>query len=279
MERTNCYNCNTEECTFYAEENGLSLVKCSACGLLYIQDRPDDKEISQAHKQGKHTTGLKDLEVTGVFNAGTIQTYLDVLEDLFKGELGNKRAWLDVGCGHGEFIVAVQQYSEGKIDVRGTEPNIHKQRSAIERGLNVSYFDVEAHGQKYDVISLLNVYSHLPDPPAFLESLKKLLNPGGEIILQTGDTADFAAKEHYRPFYLPDHLSFASERIVTDILKRLGFEILKVSKYPRTSFSPKAIVKEIVKAVLPQYQSKILGYAKWRRYLPTNMYVRAITKS
>lgn len=270
----NCYNCGTEERTFYAEENGFSLVKCSACGLLYLQERPDDETISQAHKQGKHR-GLKDLDVTGVFDACRIPKYLDVLEDIFKGEFGNKETWLDVGCGHGEFIAAVQQYSKGKIDIRGTEPNIHKRTSAQERGLNVGYFDIEAHGDKYDLISLLNVYSHLPDPPAFLKSLKKLLNPGGEIVLETGDSADFTAKEQYRPFYLPDHLSFASERIVTDILKRLGFDVLSVNKYPYLSFSPKAVVKEIVKAVLPQYQSRIRYYAKWKRYSQTDMFIRA----
>ena len=134
MKIPNCYNCGSEERTFYAKENGFSLVKCSACGLLYIQERPDDENITQAHKQGRHS-GLKDLDVTGVFNAGKIPTYLVVLKDIFKGELGNKGAWLDVGCGHGEFMAAVQQYSQGKIDIRGTEPNIHKRKSAQERGL------------------------------------------------------------------------------------------------------------------------------------------------
>jgi len=241
---------------------------------LYIQERPDDREISQAHKQGKHT-GVEELDVTGVFNDRKIATYLGVLENLFKGELADKRTWLDVGCGHGEFIVAVQQYGQGRVDVRGTEPNIHKQESARERGLNVSYFDIESHEDKYDVVSLLNVYSHLPDPPAFLKSLKKLLKAGGELVIQTGDTADFTAEEHYRPFYLPDHLSFASEKIVTDILKRLGFEILSLKKYPPyLSFSPKEVVKEIVKEFLPQYQSRIQYYVRRKRYSQSNMFIR-----
>ena len=54
--RLPCYNCGSEEATFCAEENAFSLVKCSECGLLYLEKRPDDKEISQAHKQGKHKT-------------------------------------------------------------------------------------------------------------------------------------------------------------------------------------------------------------------------------
>jgi 2-polyprenyl-3-methyl-5-hydroxy-6-metoxy-1,4-benzoquinol methylase len=204
MNVLNCYNCGSGERAFYAEENGFSLVKCGECGLLYMEERPDDEEINQAHRQGKHG-GLKELDVTGSFNEGEISRCLHVLEDLFKGGLGSKKTWLDIGCGHGEFLTALQKYSGGKITARGTDPNRFKQESARARGLDVGCFDIESHEEKYDVISLLNVYSHLPDPPVFFELVKRLLNPGGEIVIETGDTANFPAKEHPRPFYLPDH--------------------------------------------------------------------------
>ena len=274
MKVPSCYNCGAAERTFYAEENGFSLVKCSGCGLLYVQERPDDTEISQAHKQGKHS-GVKELDVTGVFSEDKIRGYLGVLEDLFAGEPAISGSWLDIGCGHGEFIAAVQQYSKGKIAAHGTEPNVHKQKSAREHGLDVTYFDLDAHEDKYDFISLLNVYSHLPNPPEFIGGLKRLLKPDGEIILQTGDTAGFSAEEHYKPFSLPDHLSFASEQIVKDILRRQGFEILDVCKYPFVAADARTVVKELVKTFLPRRESRFHFYAHWKRYSQTDMFVRA----
>lgn len=249
-------------------------MKCSGCGLLYIQERPDDEKITQAHKQGKHA-GLKELDVTGTFNTGMLEKYRVVLEDLYKEGFDKERSWLDVGCGHGEFITTVHKHSQGKVCVKGSEPNVHKQEAAQKRGLDVGYFDVGSHTEKYDAVSLLNVYSHLPNPPAFLGQLKDLLNPEGEIVIQTGDTANFSAKDHYRPFCLPDHLSFGSEKIVSDILKRLGFEILSVSKYPYFTFKPMAIVREIAKAILPNHQTKIRYYLKPKLYAQTDMYIRA----
>lgn len=278
MKTLNCYNCGSEQHTFYAEENGFSLVKCDVCGLLFVENRPDDNEISQAHKQGKHK-GEKELDVTSKFDASKIPQYLMVLEELFNGDLGRKKTWLDVGCGHGEFIFAVQKYSSGKIAVKGTDPNIYKQESARKRGLNVSYIDIDTHEGKYDVISLLNVYSHLPCPPIFLDSLKRLLHAGGELILQTGNTADLAARSHYRPFYLPDHLSFASEGIVVGILERLDFEILGVKKYPFPRFDFITIVKEFAKAVLPRYKTNIQYLWNMKRYSQTDMYIRAKLKN
>lgn len=286
MKISNCYNCNcrSDESTFYAKENGFVLVKCNECGLLYVAERPDDNAISQAHKQGKHS-GLKKTDATGRFNADKIVNYLNALEDIFQGNIQGFKTWLDVGCGHGEFMMAVKNYSYENINIRGTEPNIHKQKSARERGLNVGFFDLDSHNAKYDVISFMNVYSHLPDPPRFIDALRKLLNSGGSLIIQTGDTADLSAKDHYRPFNLPDHLSFPSERIVVGILERLGFKIMKVKKYPFLRFNPKQIAKEVVKSVLPQHKhrSRIKYYVKWgyysQLYSQTDMYIWAKLKN
>lgn len=121
-------------------------------------------------------------------------------------------------------------------------------------------------------MSLLNVYSHLADPPTFLESMKKLLNPRGELILETGDTADLSARDHHRPFYLPDHLSFASESIVVGILKRTNFEIVSINRYPRTRFDLKMLAKEVVNEVLPRYESKLRHYLMYSR---RDMFIRA----
>lgn len=275
MKNSNCYNCGGTGHSFYAKENGFNLVKCNTCGLLFVEHMPNDDQISQSHKQGKHA-GSRELDSTGRYEASKVNEYLKILRDLFKKEeLNKKSTWLDVGCGYGEFMIAVQSYSSGRIIVKGTEPNIHKRESAQKRGVRVDYFDLDTHEEKYDVLSLLNVYSHLPNPPQFFETLKKLLNPGGILIVQTGDTANLSAKEHFRPFYLPDHLSFASEKIVVEILERLNFEVVCIKKYPFVKFDLKTIVKEFVKIFIPRYQSKILYSLRIKKVPLTDMFIVA----
>jgi len=272
-----CYNCGSDQHGEFAEENGFSLVRCSHCGLLYVENPPSREAISQAHVQGRHD-GSKELDTTGSFDRSKICRYLDVLGDLFGGRPHRARSWLDVGCGHGEFMLAVRQFSGGAIAVEGSEPNEQKRRSAIAHGLRVSFHDLDAHSKTYDVISLLNVYSHLPDPPAFLTSLKRLLTPGGELILETGDSAGLSAKEHHRPFYLPDHLSFASEAIVVAILERLGFEIVAVRKYPFPPFEWLGLVRELVKTFVPSRESGLRYYLRRQKYSQLDMYIRARLK-
>jgi SAM-dependent methyltransferase len=277
---TCCYNCGSPRNTPYASENGFSLVKCFGCGLLYVTPRPGDEELAKAHEWGVHQ-GESELHMTGTFDKAKVSSYFEVLRDLYGNELGSReRTWLDIGCGHGEFLVALQQFSNRHVTARGLEPNRDKQKSAINRGLEVSYFDLHNHMERYDVVSLLNVYSHLPNPPEFLFLCKRLIKPGGELLLETGDTADLPSEEHYRPFYLPDHLSFASEQIVSDILQRCGFQIVSLRKYPAFPFKCSASrwLKEVVKCVWPGKQSQ-LGelsgkYRRSRKYV-TDMYIRA----
>lgn len=277
MKVNNCYHCGSTESSYYAEENGFTLVKCKNCGLLYSNARPDNEQISESHRQGKHS-GTEELDVTGRFSTKKVAKYSNILNDLYPKGIDHLNNWLDVGCGHGEFILAVTKFSNQKIKSKGTEPNVKKQESAAEHDLDVSFFDLNTHKDKYDAISLLNVYSHLPNPPEFIALLKTLLNPNGELILETGDIADFSSKDIYKPFHLPDHLSFASEKILVDMLEKLGFEMIEIKKYPYVELNLETFTKELIKVFLPSYQSRFKYYLNWNKYSKTDIYIRAKLK-
>lgn len=268
----NCYICGSAQNTFYAEENGFHLVKCNECGLLFVIDRPADGDISQAHEQGLHR-GDQSFSATGSYKLERVNWYKKVLVDLYGKKGLSQEKWLDVGCGHGEFMEAVQSLNS-HMSVKGTEPNFEKQVSARSRGLDVSYFDLQDHNEKYDVVSLLNVFSHLPDPPSFIDSITRILKPNGELIIETGDSAKLIPDDHYRPFYLPDHLSFASQEIVVSLLNSYGFEILKIKKYPHPKyrFDCIRIIKEFLKMLLLNKDSK---FRQFLLYSHTDMFIRA----
>ncbi|UCH48191.1 MAG: class I SAM-dependent methyltransferase [Betaproteobacteria bacterium] len=268
-----CYHCKSARSAFYARENGYDLVKCSVCGLLYVSNPPKIDEIEQAHIQGVHR-GDDTLNVTGAYRPLAKSTYREVLRDLFGASFPDKGSWLDIGCGYGEFIEVLNELSQGSLNTFGSEPNIYKRKSARQRGLNVEFLDLDNHRKKYHVISLLNVYSHLPDPPQFIRNLRGNLVEGGELVIQTGDTAGLSARDHYRPFYLPDHLSFVSEEILAEMLEENGLEIIAVKKYPYLKPGDYSVIKEAIKLILPRYSSR-LRYLILKKYSNTDMYIRA----
>lgn len=275
MKSVVCYNCGSSRNEPYAEENGFHLVKCSECGLLYVNPRPSDDEISAAHRMGQHR-GTRAISVTGQFKSYQVRFYRRMLADVFGPTFNwHGKSWLDIGCGHGELLVAVGQESRGETSTRGVEPNERKQTMARSRGLDVSYFDLKNHQEKYDVISLLNVFSHLPDPPSAIRQWSDLLKPGGQLLVETGDTANLAPNEHYRPFYLPDHLSFANREIVINVLTRAGFTVSKICRYPYIRPSLGAAARETIKWFVPGKTSMWPWLVHWQRHAQTDMFVRA----
>lgn len=268
-----CYNCNSEDAEFFLTENGYNIDKCRQCGLLYMSERPSDEIIENATAIGQHH-GENDLDANVYYNKAVIPHYVSVLRDIYGDDIEGDQIWLDVGCGHGEFIEAVREYTDGRIDVRGSEPNVNKQASAAKRGLDIRFIDIDSHANQYDFVSLLNVYSHLPNPKTFIQSLKQVMKPGAEFLLQTGDVADFSAKRILKPLCLPDHMSFTSESILCDMLSKVGFSIVSVHKYPNLPFTPTAVAKELVKLVLPKYSSYIKYYFDWKAHSQSRMYMR-----
>jgi SAM-dependent methyltransferase len=251
-----------------------------SCGLLYVTPRPSDEEIDEGARIGLHKGGETAVASTGRWMPMKLRIYYKVLPDIYATGLQSRsRTWLDVGCGHGELLFALQQVSKGKVAAIGTEPDQNKVVAARKRGLDVSFFDLASHNLLYDVVSLLNVYSHLPSPPDFFRVIRSKLNPGGEILLETGDTAELPVEQHPRPFFLPDHLSFGSEKVISRVLENAGFQIVSVHKYPavKLQFMKTYVLKNFIKGLLPQYNNRVSDVTSWLRVsrLRTDMWIRA----
>ena len=277
LEEVPCLLCKSTSWTDYDTENGYRLVKCSDCGLLFTNPRPSSSEIDAASKSGMHK-GDEELEVSGEFRPFMKEIYLSVLNDFqYPAKFASDAPvdWLDIGCGHREFVEALNIVGGEGIAVTGLEPNEHKRAAAKTRGMDLVFFDTTEHDRTYDVISALNVFSHLPDPREDIGQWISMLNEGGELFLQTGDSSHLEVKHHHKPYSLPDHLSFASETLLVAMLESLGLEVVQVMKYrmgmfPR--FTPVNIVKEIARFFLPGHTATFQFFPK---HPERDMYIRA----
>ncbi len=200
-----------------------------------------------------------------------------MLPRIFPDGLGDAQRWLDVGCGYGELLEALGDFRGSKLTLTGSEPNLVKQKAAQERGHDVSYFDLEDHDGRYDVVSMMNVYSHLPNPYTFLGDLARVVTPGGRILVQTGDVTGLTGDTILQPAGLPDHLSFTTEAALRDMMERQGMTVERVVKYPSLPLTPSRVAKEAVKAILPGRVSFLRHYLRWRTYRTGGMFMLART--
>ena len=147
---------------------------------------------------------------------------------------------LDVGCGEGAFAdaiagldatpVCVEVADEPLRRLRARFPHLTDARRAIA-GEPLPVADAEV-----DAIWAGEVIEHVVDVGAFASELRRVLRPGGPLILTTPDhnralLARFAAnphlfEEHFSPY--ADHLRFFTARSLTMVLEDAGFASVEV---------------------------------------------------
>ena len=107
---------------------------------------------------------------------------------------------------------------------------------------------------------MLNVYSHLPDPLAFLSVARKRLRDGGEILLQTGNGGDLNRADFPGVLYFPDHLIFAGRRSLELTFDRIGMEVISINEFPDPAFTLVNVAKDLVKRLVRKNHNPV----RWR---------------
>lgn len=152
----------------------------------------------------------------------------------------NCKKVLDLGCGRGEFL---QLLKESGIKGVGIDSDQGMVRVATEKGFEVHADDlfhfVETTPERFDGIFAAHVIEHLSPEniERLLENCKRILNPGGVLILVTPNPASISAQlqefwrdaTHVRPYNL---------ELVNYFLHRSGFEVVMSGTNFRNYASP-----------------------------------------
>jgi 2-polyprenyl-3-methyl-5-hydroxy-6-metoxy-1,4-benzoquinol methylase len=224
-----CPLCHGNDARPWGSENGFTAVKCRGCGLVYVNPRPRLEDISEANKIGEHRTEAGVLNVVFRCSKRKIAHYGRIIARMFGPELreGRPLSWLDVGAGYGEVVEAVRQILPAGSRVEGIEPMEAKARQAQAAGLPIATTPLAEVDERYDVVSLINVFSHLPDFDLFASDLKLVLKEGGKLFIETGNAGDLdSAADYPDRLFLPDHVVFAGGNQLRSFLARNGFGIL-----------------------------------------------------
>jgi SAM-dependent methyltransferase len=171
---------------------------------------------------------------------------LDILMHFLETHLDLSRPVrsLDVGCGTG---AAMEMFSR-RFEAYGLDPSAQAIEFCRQRGLsNLYHGELESYpaGQRFDLITFLDVLEHVEDDRGTLETARKLLNDGGKLLLTVPAFpslwSPLDVMLHHKRRYTPRQLK--------DVVTSAGFSIRHLT-YFNTLLFPVALVRRAVAKVM-----------------------------
>jgi len=218
---------------------GWVRVRCPRCSMISVAPMPDDEAINRLYvneHRAEHTLQkrYKD-EVEGLLNASEsacrdLPLYRDMTEwpgvdwAAFEQSVRAKQ-YLDVGCSAGRAVLVMERCG---WKAAGIDLDIDAIGFGQALGLDIHSGTIATwpSDPQYDLISLLDVIEHVPDPLALLAQCHQRLKPGGRLIVKT-PCADSLPHRFLGEAWLEasEHLQFFSRKTLWDALEKSGFQI------------------------------------------------------
>jgi SAM-dependent methyltransferase len=142
---------------------------------------------------------------------------------------------LDVGCSSGALLLVAKQCG---YDCFGAEPAA--QAAATAQGLGFDVFpghlqDAGYADGHFDVVTLFEVIEHLLAPDALLREIRRILRPGGLLLIGTGNAESWTAtflQDKWEYFDIRSHgghVSFFNPKSISLLGRKCGFDVHSIA--------------------------------------------------
>lgn len=240
-----CLICGEGEARLIKKEGAWDVVQCKNCSFVYITPLPDEQFL-HLHYQTYLPAGDADIEQWRKMMQGVFNRSLDAIEarqGLSRGTL------LDIGCGYGFFLELARQRG---WSVYGVEPCAHARAYAASKSLKIDSKDLFAQMYKdetFDVVTLFYVLEHLLNPLKYLKEIRRILKPGGLLLVRVPHTTPIAKFLKIlgipnKIYDVPSHLSDFSPNTIALALGKVGFT--EIQTFPGGATRPHALMQHVV---------------------------------
>ena len=205
--------------------NGCDIFQCRGCGLGRTEASGFDPTAyyTEDYFSGGHSDGYADyLGAEPVLRREFARSV-----EFIRGYRGGGKL-LELGCAYGFFLMEAARH----FDVAGIELAADAAEHGRRAGLNVVQGMADEATLRQighvDVIVLFDVIEHLPDPRETLALCHQQLNPGGIIVITTGNFGSMVAKlagVRWRLMTPPQHLWFFTQESMRRLSTGLGLAV------------------------------------------------------
>jgi len=274
QDQNTCPICGETSRSHWGNTNGYDILRCQNCGLGITSPFPTPTDIkdSNADIYRIESRGSLYLRKQWYFKRRYHSQLRRIKQHVPSGRL------LDIGCNIGLFLNCAK---EAGFEVEGIELN----KESAEFGRN--HFKLQIHStpleeinfpeQSFDVITMYDVLEHIPDLHKALSTVKRILKPGGVLVVQSPNIESLMASltvSNWCWLTPPDHLYHFTPQSMKRLITDHGFELLMLRTWePAKDFSTNLAASWHEQGYIPRF---IRGLLRDLRiiWLPTILFQR-----
>jgi SAM-dependent methyltransferase len=235
-EHISCLLCGTNDSIVLHEladyqtslPGNFAFVKCKHCGLLYLNPRPSVVDIGNYYPRSYSPYSRRQPHEMPRLQRWQARYGLWKRSRVLLQRQATGRV-LDVGCGFGQFLVAMQSagWETVGLDIQSeaVEHLIHNLGiEAYQCRIEESIFP----DRIFDAITFWDSLEHLHHPQDALLKAYDLLKPDGWVVLRVPSVDSLDARlfgRYWAGWDAPRHLTVFSRQTVHDFLTKAGFTV------------------------------------------------------
>ncbi len=239
LEPASCCICGTREAEpvgvgedfeYRTSPDSFLTVRCERCGLVYLDPRPVRAEMSTIYPDTYHAFSFTEDNFGLVYK---VRRRLEAHRLLAAaGPLPANAAVLDVGCGDGFHLELLREFGPSGWQLEGVDLDPRAADAAEARGLVVhrgSIEELDLPAEHYDFAILVQTVEHVADPASLLAAIRRVLRPGGRLLVVTDNTGslDFtiAKRRHWGGYHFPRHWYLFDAPSLGRLAAHTGFDV------------------------------------------------------
>jgi len=225
LENRACPVCHATDSREIFKKNGGTYVACNKCEMVFLNPVLKDEELIKYYQFNNSNQALAHDSETEFYRR-IYTSGLDLIS-----QYKSKGALLDIGCSSGLFLdVAANRFSPHGIELNKVEVEIARSKGYVVWDRPINAVDFEEN-DKFDVITLWDVFEHIKEGKAYLQNLRGNLRAGGVIFLQIPSVDSLAARimrDKCNMFDGLEHVNLYSIKTISALAKEAGYKVLGI---------------------------------------------------
>lgn len=232
-----CVACGSERLVGEFEKNGFAYSSCQDCGTLFQSPRPPITAFEVFYRDSVSSRYWAEEFFPAVAEARREKIFrprVERLANLCRTKNISVKRLIDVGAGYGIFLDEWRKTNPA-TQLLAVEPSESLAAKCRSKGFEVVEDiaeNVSGYNNHADLVVCFEVLEHVYDPLEFVQTLSRLVKPGGYVFVSTLCVDGFDIQmlwEKSNSIFPPHHINFLSVSGFERLFARAGLIDVDVS--------------------------------------------------